>query len=46
MVGVDGEVEVPMGTGLATRERIDAPAASEPRSTAGARKDVEHRKHV
>ena len=46
VVGVDGQVDVPMGTCLATRERIDAPAASDPRATAGAREDLKHGKDV
>jgi hypothetical protein len=36
VLGVDGKVEVPMGASLATRERIDAPATSDPCATAGA----------
>lgn len=42
MVGVDGQVEVPMGTCLATRERIDTPAASDPCPAAGAREGLKH----
>jgi hypothetical protein len=46
VVGVDGEVEVPMGASLATRERIDAPAPSDPYSTVGACKGGKHGNHV
>jgi hypothetical protein len=40
VVGVDGEVEVPMGPGLATSQRVDAPAAADPGSTAGVSEGV------
>jgi hypothetical protein len=46
VVGVDGEVEVPMGPGLATSQRVDAPAAADPGSTAGVSEGVKHGKDV
>jgi hypothetical protein len=46
VLGVDGEVEIPMGSGLATREGIDPPTASNPSSTGGACKCIKRRKHV
>jgi hypothetical protein len=42
VLGVDGEVEIPMGASLAAREGIDTPTASHPSSTASTCKRGKH----